>query len=172
MPKIIDNLREQIQKEALHQILTEGYSKTTIRSVAKGCNIGVGTVYNYYSSKDELITSFMLDDWKKCMKKMHEVSDDDPENFLRQIHAALDEFIRKYEVVFKDEEARRVFASVLIKRHVQFRDRIAGIIIAACKNSIYPDKEFLSQHIAESIIGWTMADISFEKQYSIIKMLV
>ncbi|WP_029231362.1 TetR/AcrR family transcriptional regulator [Butyrivibrio sp. VCB2006] len=172
MPKIIDNLKEQIQIEAMHQILTNGYSKTTIRSVANGCNIAVGTLYNYFGSKDELIISFMLEDWRECEQMMVEIKSADPEELLQQVHNALNKFIRKYESVFKDEDAQRVFADVLAKKHVQFRARIAKIIEKAVEKSRYEDKEFLSLHISDSIIGWTMADIPFDKQYSIIKLLV
>ena len=172
MPKIIDNLKEQIQNEAKRQILTDGYSKTTIRSVAKGCNIAVGTMYNYFSSKDELITSFMIEDWQICARKMNSITTDDPESFLRQLQEALNEYVRKYEALFTDKDAQRVFASVLSQRQVQFRKMIAGILICVLKDTDFEDKEFLSEHIAESIIRWTMADIPFDKQYSIIKKLV
>lgn len=172
MPKIIDNLREQIQIEAMNQILTNGYSKTTIRSVANGCNIAVGTLYNYFKSKDELIISFMLEDWRNCEKKMTSIETSDPEEFLCQIHSALNSFIRKYESVFRDEDAQRVFADVLAGKHVQFRARIAQMLFRVVEASDYGDKEFLAEHIAESIIGWTMADVPFDKQYSILKMLV
>ena len=63
MPKIIPNIREQLLNEAKKQIAEQGYSKTTIRSVANACNLGVGTVYNYFESKDMLIASFMAEDW-------------------------------------------------------------------------------------------------------------
>ena len=33
----------------------------TVRSVAAGCGVAVGTVYNYFSSKDMLIAAFMLE---------------------------------------------------------------------------------------------------------------
>lgn len=172
MPKIIDNLREQIQIEAMHQILNNGYAKTTIRSVANGCNIAVGTLYNYFKSKDELIVSFMLEDWEQCVSVITAIQDSAPEAFLRQAHSALDKFIRKYERLFSDEDAQRVFSDVISKRQVQFKTRIAQLIARAVENSDYDDKEFLTLHIAESIIRWTMANIPFDKQYSIIKKLV
>lgn len=172
MPKIIDNLREQIQKEAMRQILTDGYSKTTIRSVAKGCNIAVGTMYNYFNSKDELISSFMLEDWRICVGKMTSIETDDPELFLRQLQNALETFIKKYETLFNDEDAQRVFATVLFQRHIQFRARIAGLLVCVLQNTDYEDKQFLSEYIAESIINWTMAKVPFDKQYSIIKKLI
>ena len=70
MPKIIENIKEQIIEEAKKQLFENGYSKTTIRSVAAACGIGVGTMYNYFSSKDMLISTFMLEDWKNCTLQM------------------------------------------------------------------------------------------------------
>ena len=63
MPKIIINAREEILKEAKRQLLENGYSATTIRSVAKATGIATGTVYNYFPSKDMLLASFMMEDW-------------------------------------------------------------------------------------------------------------
>ena len=60
MPKIIENLRDQLLQEARKQIAERGYTGTTIRSVAGACGVGVGTVYNYFSSKEMLIASFMM----------------------------------------------------------------------------------------------------------------
>ena len=51
MPKIIENVREQLLAETKRQIAENGYEKTTVRSVAGACDIGVGTVYNKFSQK-------------------------------------------------------------------------------------------------------------------------
>ena len=67
MPKIIENIREKLLEEAKRQVMEQGYSAMTIRSVASACGVGVGTVYNYFSSKDMLVASFMLEDWMKCL---------------------------------------------------------------------------------------------------------
>ena len=172
MPKRIDNLKEKIQEEAKRQVIRSGYSKMTIRSVAQGCRIGIGTMYNYFSSKDELITSFMLEDWRGCVGAMTSLECKDPEEFLRGIQGALDEFIRKYDRLFNDPDAIRSFASVFAQRHIQLRAKLGGIIRPVCENSKIEDKTFLAEYIAESILRWTMEGESFEKQYSIIKMLV
>ena len=42
MPKIIENVREQLLVEAKRQIAEYGYAKTTVRSVAAACGLGVG----------------------------------------------------------------------------------------------------------------------------------
>ena len=51
MPKIIENVREELLAETKRQIGDRGYAKTTIRSVADACGIGVGTVYNHFPTK-------------------------------------------------------------------------------------------------------------------------
>ena len=70
MPKIIQNAREQLLATAQKQIAERGYAATTIRSVAGECGLAVGTVYNYFKSKDLLIASFMAADWQNCIQKI------------------------------------------------------------------------------------------------------
>ena len=60
MPKIIPGLRERLIKEAEQQLVTGGYTALTIRSVAKACHVAVGTVYNYFPSKEEFVASALL----------------------------------------------------------------------------------------------------------------
>ncbi len=70
MPKIIENIRERLLVEARRQVMQNGYGSMTIRSVAKECGVGVGTVYNYFSSKDMLVAGFMLEDWQQCLTRI------------------------------------------------------------------------------------------------------
>ena len=60
MPKIIPGLRDRLVEEAERQLVTGGYTALTIRSVAKACHVAVGTVYNYFSSKEEFVASALL----------------------------------------------------------------------------------------------------------------
>ena len=59
MPKIVENVRQRILLEAKKQLEETGYGNMTIRSIASGCGIGVGTIYNYFSSKDVIVASFI-----------------------------------------------------------------------------------------------------------------
>ena len=167
-----DYLREQIQAEAKRQMITLGYSKTTIRSVATACKIGVGTMYNYFHSKDELITSFMLEDWKKTVSEMENAEGSEPREFFRQMQKALAGYIRKYESLFRDKDAIRAFAEVFTERHMQLRTMMAQLIMPVCSETDDEDRRFLAEHIAESIIRWSMEDMPFDKQYKIIQKLL
>ncbi len=72
MPKIIENLRQRLMDEAFEEIKRDGYAAMTIRSVAKAVGVGTGTIYNYFSSKEALVASFMLEEWKEAMKRVEE----------------------------------------------------------------------------------------------------
>ena len=74
MPKIIKNLESKLIAEAQKQILAQGYGAVTIRSVANACGVGVGTVYNYFPSKDDLLAHYLLADWTECITAINAVS--------------------------------------------------------------------------------------------------
>ena len=167
-----ENLKEQIQTEAKRQMITRGYSKTTIRSVATACKIGVGTMYNYFHSKDELITAFMLEDWNECVEEMRNAKKGDHREFLHHVQWALSGFIGKYRALFRDKDAIRAFGEVFMERHMQLRGLIAQIILPVCDNADDDDRQFLAEHIAESIIRWSMEEMAFDKQYKIIQKLL
>lgn len=59
MPKVILNIREEIIKNAFEILKTEEFSEFNIRHIAKKCNIGTGTVYNYFASKEEIILAMV-----------------------------------------------------------------------------------------------------------------
>ena len=174
MPKIIENLREQIIEEARKQLFEQGYGKTTIRSVASACGIGVGTVYNYFPSKDLLISSFMLEDWHECTGRIEALDTGKFDEFFTGINAALSAFVQKYEFLFKDPDASAAFASVFSERHVQLRGRIAQYIRPLCKEAgnNYSDVDVLPNYIAESILLWTMSGTSIDDQLKILRKLL
>ena len=157
MPKIIHNVREQLLTEAKKQVLENGYGKTTIRSVANACGLGVGTVYNYFKSKDILVASFMAEDWNRCLDNMRGVSLVGAKNVLLGVYNALIDFASMYQVLFSDSDAAKVFATVFAERHKQLRDQLAVIIMPICEKSEAGDKEFLAEYIAESLLTWTIA---------------
>ena len=70
MPKIIADLENKIIEEAKKQLFENGYTKMTMRSVSDACGIAVGTVYNYYKSKDMLVADIMLVDWLQIISEV------------------------------------------------------------------------------------------------------
>ena len=60
MPKKIAELREKMIAYARQALLQEGTSALTVRSTASACGVAVGTVYNYFPSKEGLIEAVIL----------------------------------------------------------------------------------------------------------------
>ena len=67
MPKIINNLEENILSAARRLVAEQGYAAVTMRAIAKECGIAVGTFYNYYPSKDAMLAACLLHDWQTAL---------------------------------------------------------------------------------------------------------
>ena len=107
MPKLLPNVRQQLIETARRQVAEQGYTNTTIRSVAGACGVGVGTVYNYFPSKDMLVVGFMLEDWKICKQAIHQgvTEAEDVKAALFCMHEILCSYKDKYQILFADENA-------------------------------------------------------------------
>jgi len=167
MPKIIQNPESRLIEEAKRQIEKVGYSAMTIRSVAKACGMGVGTVYNYFSSKDELLATYMLEDWKTCVAAINAVStySDKPEPVVRCIHDQLCQYANRHQSIFRDEAAASGFASSFSRYHTMLRSQLAAPLRKFCGS------DFDSEFIAEALLTWTMAGKNFEEIFGIIEKL-
>ncbi len=170
MPKIIENLREQLLAEAKKQTSEQGYAKTTIRSVASACGVGIGTVYNYFESKDMLIASFMADDWQRGMNEIASAELDSARELLERIHIMLLNFVNTHRRLFSDSDATKVFYTAFAQRHKMLRDQIAALILPVCREIENPD--FTSEFIAEALVTWTTSGKSFDEIYSVIEKLI
>ena len=159
MPKIIENLPQKLLEEARQQIAESGFASMTIRSVAKGCGVGVGTVYNYYPSKEALVASFMLDDWKVCIASIQDASAHSRtlEPVLRIIYEKLRFFMEQYDPIFRDEAAASSYTGSTSKYHGVLRSQLSDPIRKFCRN------DFTAEFIAEAMLTWTVAGKDFDE---------
>ena len=171
MPKIIENVREQLLKEAKRQIEMGGYAGMTIRSVAGACGLGVGTVYNYFSSKDMLIASFMLEEWQSALERMMAAKSKEPYELLHTVYDSIEDFIRSNKALFSDAEAVKSFNTSHSNYHAVLRAQIAKIV-APVVNNMAENADFAAEFIAESLLTWTVAGKSFETIYSVLKSII
>ena len=167
MPKIIEDLPRRLSEEARRQVHQDGYTALTIRSVARGCGVGVGTVYNYYSSKDALVASFLLADWQERLAQIHAVSEtaSEPESALRCVFDNLQQFLQQHAAVFRDETAAASFSGSFGKYHSLLRSQLAQPIRKFCRD------DFTAEFIAEAMLVWTVDGKSFEEIYSPVSKL-
>ena len=65
MSRIIENPEQLILSRAKEILYNEGFKKFSMRNLSGKCGIALGTIYNYYSTKEELIIEMMTDYWKE-----------------------------------------------------------------------------------------------------------
>ena len=172
MPKILESVREQLLITARRQIEENGYAKTTIRSVAAECGIAVGTVYNYFPSKDMLIASYIAEDWTAFLEQIQTDLSKDAETHLRHIYDALHGFMNKHRTLFSDTDAAAVYTGIFPFRHRQLRKQLAGMIAQVCPEETDAESPSLPEFISEAFLTWTIEGVSFERIYQLLEKLL
>lgn len=167
MPKIIENPEIRLIAEAQKQIEESGYGAVTIRSIAKGCGMGIGTVYNYFPSKEALVATYLLEDWNNCMDAIGAVSADagSPRQVALCIYDQLNAFTGRHRAIFRDETAAAGFAGSFSRYHGLLRAQLAQFLQPFCQS------DFTAAFVAESLLTWTMAGEPFDGIYEILKKL-
>lgn len=173
MPKIIENIREKLLIEAKKQVQTQGYTAMTIRSVASACGVGTGTVYNYFSSKDMLVASFLLEDWMLCIEKIEQGMEqaECTKDALYCMHIELLKYKEKYESVFADANAAKSYTPCAMRRHHLLREQLAPLLEPWTSRQNKVEASFLAKFVAESMLNLTMADKDFEQIASVLLQL-
>lgn len=70
MPKNLNNVREDILLVTRQLLKDTGYSSLSIRQIAAKCGVAAGTVYNYYSSKSEIIAEILNNEWNLMLRRI------------------------------------------------------------------------------------------------------
>ena len=167
MPKIIEGLRERFLNEAERQLVQGGYSGMTIRSVARECRVAVGTVYNYFASKEEFVASVLLVRWNRALEEIKTTSETakEPESLLRSIYCQLSGFMDQYRILFQDEAAIAVFTASLGQYHDLLRNQLAQPLRSFCQS------DFEAEFAAEALLTWTVEGEGFDEIYHVMKKI-
>lgn len=167
MPKLIENLKEKILAEADRQLQEAGYGTMTIQSIAKACGVGVGTVYNYFSSKDEILIACVAEAWMKHIETIRTVAQYAP-TYESVVHCIYDQvrlFGEKHEYIFREETAAKSVDGAVFRYMRLLSAQIAELLRKFCGS----DAE--AQIIAEALLIWIRTGKSYEEVCSNIMKL-
>lgn len=141
LSRIIENPRELILNEAKKILYNEGYPSISIRRVAKECNIAVGTIYNYFPSKKELIVEMMTNFWKEYFYSIEDIfrTEEDFYVKLKYIFTNLNQFIEKFRAVWLNDElySSPDYIESGLKRQNIYIDKLIIIIEELLKTDVY-----------------------------------
>lgn len=117
-PKQFQEIREEkkahIMDIALKYFASEGYHKTTISDITKHAGISKGLMYNYFESKEDLLTAII----DRSMLTVSEYFDPDKDGYLTEEEFEL--FIRKLFHVLREKISFwRLFYQLLMQNEVR-----------------------------------------------------
>lgn len=104
MPKIIENIRENVLENGKKMLLEGNYKDFNLRNLARNCGLGLGTFYNYFSSKEELAYHIFKNDWDKTLKLIDDLNNENIifKEKLFRIYTSLDTFLGQYMKIFRE----------------------------------------------------------------------
>lgn len=179
MPKILNNVREDILKVARDTLINSGYSKISMREIAVKCGIGTGTMYNYFKSKQEIITCILNSDWATMIRRMENSNKTNHEsiNKLEFIFTELSFFMNHTHNIWNENLFDELDVTQLCKakeRREVSSIQLSNIVLEAInKNICYEKDDFLSDLLTGLFLSFAnKSDIEFEKlKPYIIKLL-
>lgn len=109
MQTLKNDIRETILKAAQGKFARKGFLKTSMRDIAGAAGVGVGNVYNYFASKDDLFREVVrpvTDEFKRMLEKHHGQSGKDAlemfsEAYFRDCVSEYVQLIGRYRTLMK-----------------------------------------------------------------------
>ena len=72
--------RKEIFAASVHLFLKKGFTETTMREIATAAGIGKSTLYDYYQSKDEILTSYYENELRRITERAQKINQQDLSN--------------------------------------------------------------------------------------------
>jgi AcrR family transcriptional regulator len=110
--KIRKERRQAILDAALKVISEKGFHGASIASIAKDAGVSKGLMYNYFKSKEDLLTAIMLDGYERIFSNL-ETNPDLPaeENVMLLVE-------KSFEVIERLRDLVQVYFSVMLDSEV------------------------------------------------------
>ena len=136
MPKILDKPREGILGAAEEELTNKGVNGFNIRDVAKRSGVAIGTIYNYYGNKFNLVNSVLSSLWAKHLAKATSmVQPGDPVGAVLALYDAVERFEEtEKETICAIREAGSFFGDGEFENESIRRDIAEAIVPALADN--------------------------------------
>ena len=167
MPKIIENLKERLLDTARGMLLSSGYASLTMRGVAERCGIAVGTMYNYFPSKEMLAASVMLEDWQTALEEVRAAccAAGGVSQALNAAYDAVARFSGRYSPVWENYTMQGSQQSAFNRRHRllarQLADCLGPVLERCCPAAPPAAAVFLAENILVCVNGSEMTFSDF-----------
>ena len=141
----------------------DGYKNITMRNVALSCNLAVSNIYNYFSSKEEMINVYFYHQWLLILSRIKKRLEND-NKVLMIINDELSTYKNNNLEFFQDDANLEKFLEGLKCYEPSIMSQLSDLFLPLCLNSYIEDKQFMAETVVESIIHWVIDDDDITKQ--------
>lgn len=129
----IENARETLLANGRKALINKGYANLNIKELAADCEMSTGSVYSYFSGKDDLVIQIMGRDWDAIIEtaRIETVGCKPLKTKLKHVCDGFVDFVRAYRLSFGGN-ARISKANLQSRAHYMQRmcDAIAALLRA------------------------------------------
>ncbi len=174
MPKKIENIRETALKLTKQALEKEGFESFTMREIAAACGVALGTMYNYFPSKEMLTAAVVYEDWKLYYAEM-EAQIETAKQFneaLADVYNGIAAFSRDYEFLFLGDLQSFSSKYRYSERHTRLLAQIEALIRKIIGRFNITAEDFTVTFIAETLINCGVKHYSFSQLKPILDKLL
>ena len=110
MPKIIKDVEQSVLQAVLTVVTTDGIEQLSMKRIAKSSGIAVGTLYNYFPDREELISKAILFSWNESFQTL--------DTILNQNEASAVKWTMFHDALYTEMMKRKDVGHELIRQHV------------------------------------------------------
>jgi AcrR family transcriptional regulator len=166
LPKILpENIKNEILTTTRRLVVEQGYNKISIRDITHACGIATGTFYNYYNSKQDVLSALLADDWNRMQLFLKARSQSSEltvimqlEEVFNSLKAMMISVHELWSLGFPDD-----FASEAMYKMAQVKKQLHSDLAQSVQRIIHghtePEKEsFLAGFIARMFLYYAYED--------------
>ena len=158
MPKKLDNIREKAIAETRVVLEEQGFELLAMRDIAKKCGVAVGTMYNYFPSKEYLTGCVVLEDWESIYDQMLSVaaSAGGIGQGLQGIFELMCEFVMQHQYLTSFDRREATGKFDFSQRHLVLLKQIEALLQMLQKRFGYSVEDSITTFMAESILNFSV----------------
>lgn len=151
-------------------IKEEKYDEITARNIAKLSSISLGSIYNHFKSKNEIIALVLLSSWKDTIKNI-DINVDIKEG-IKNIYEGIYEFSFKFNKLFNHEkENNKEYLMYLDKHQILVKEinDLVNKLFLFNKTNIEDDLSFF---ISENLLNFATKLFNYKRLENIFIKLI
>jgi AcrR family transcriptional regulator len=153
--------RQTIAKSCCNMFIQNNLDKISISSIAREANIGKGTIYEYFTNKEDIVFELM-----SCLQQEYdktlEINILNANTTYEKVLVLFDIFLSNNETVIMQKEIYKKFLTITLANptknikeyHTTLRDKYILVLNRYIKDN------YLAQNIYDTIIGFFIASNS------------